>query len=85
MNEVMPMAPPIKKFRAGACCASIFENPVQTADGVKNLKNVRLARAYKSRDGEWRETPSFRESDIPKAIVALQKAYEYLVMEASKN
>ena len=54
---------------------------LQAADGIKNLKNVRLARAYKSRDGEWRETPSFRESDIPKAIVALQKAYEYLVME----
>ena len=46
---------------------------------------TRLARAYKSRDGEWRETPSFRESDIPKAIVALQKAYEFLVMEAKRT
>ena len=34
---------------------------------------------YKDRNGEWQGTHSLSINEVPKAITALQKAYEYLV------
>ena len=35
---------------------------------------------YKSSDGEWKSTYSLDVNEIPRAIPALSKAYEYLIM-----
>ena len=36
-------------------------------------------RAYKDKDGNFQHTTSFKDNDIPKAVLALTKAYDYLV------
>ena len=69
---------PEKRFKVGACTASIFSNEVNTADGKKDLKSVSLQRTYKDKDGSFKHTTSFKVNDIPKAVLALSKAYEYL-------
>ncbi len=65
---------PEKKFKAGAVSAIIWRN--ETAKG--SYASVQLDRRYK--DGEiWKSTNSLRINDLPKAVLVLSKAYEYLV------
>lgn len=75
------MAEPIKSFKVGACKASIFVNKVNTAKGIVSMKNVNLQKTYKDKEGNFQHVTSFGINDIPKAQLALSKAYEYLAME----
>ena len=75
------MAQPEKRFKVGACTASVFVNEVAGRNGVGILKSVSLQRAYRDKEGNFQHTASFKANDIPKAILALSKAYEYLVMD----
>ena len=74
------MAGPEKRFRCGACEASVFENEITAAGKQVKVKKVAFQKRYKSSDGEWKSTYSLDVNEIPKAILALSKAYEYLTM-----
>lgn len=69
-------APPIWKTAAGGVQLAIWKN---NAPRGGSFRTVTLDRRFKRTNGEWGSTASFRMNDIPKAIVALQKAYEQLV------
>ncbi len=70
---------PLKKFRAGAISATVWENQTVNSEGqVVSFKNVTFDRSYKDAKGEWQNTNALRASDLPKAILVLNKAYEYL-------
>ncbi|MAF99298.1 MAG: hypothetical protein CMH61_01680 [Nanoarchaeota archaeon] len=72
---------PEKKFRAGAVSATIWRNAGQNQQGeAVEYRTISLDRVYKDRDGNWKNTSSLRVNDLPKATIALQKAYEYLVI-----
>lgn len=73
------MAQPEKRFRFGAVSASVFANEIDTKDGKAKVSNVSLQRTYRDKNGNFQNSSSFRANDIPKAILALSKAYEYLV------
>ncbi len=75
------MAQPEKRFKVGACVASVFSNEVDTSDGKIDVKSVSLQRIYKDKDGTFKHTASFKANDIPKAVLALTKAYEYLTSD----
>ncbi len=64
---------PEKKFRAGAVSATIWRN--ESAKG--SYATVQLDRSYKDGDA-WKSTGSLRINDLPKAVLVLNKAYEYL-------
>ncbi len=72
------MSNPVKKFSAGAVQVAIWEN-----DGKEGAKfnTVSIQRSYKDKDGEWKSSNSLNTSDLPKAILTLQKAYEYLALK----
>ena len=70
------MGKPIKSFKYGTVETAVFEN--QTAKGA--IKKVVLNKRDKSAEGEWKSTTSLDANDIPKAMLALSKAYEFLVM-----
>ncbi|MBN1940797.1 MAG: hypothetical protein JW772_01290 [Candidatus Diapherotrites archaeon] len=68
---------PIKKFKAGGIQVAVWEN--QGKEG-NVFNSVSLDKRYK--DGEeWKSSSSFKLNDLPKAILALQKAYEYLALK----
>lgn len=73
---------PEKKFRAGAISATIWRNQITTKDGQdREIRTVSFQRSYKDKDSdEWKTTSSLRTMDLPKAVVVLNKAYEYLVL-----
>ena len=75
------MAQPEKRFKVGACTASVFVNEVMGKSGKASIKSVSLQRTYKDKEGNFQHTTSFGINDVPKAILALCKAYEYLVSD----
>ena len=74
------MAKPEKKFQCGVIEASIFENEINQHGKPIKIKKVAFQKRYKSSDGSWKSTNSLDVNDLPKAILSLSKAYEYLVL-----
>jgi hypothetical protein len=69
---------PEKIIMVGPCRVSIFRN-VCLKDGQEiEIPKVLLEVRYKDKHGRWRGTHSLSLREIPKAILALQKAFEYL-------
>jgi hypothetical protein len=74
-------AGPLKSFRSGALQVAIWDNEGLSADGApQTYKSVTFERRYKDKSGEWKSTNNLRTNDLPKAILILQKAYEYLIL-----
>ncbi len=73
---------PDKKSKAGGVTATVWKgiSPKGTA-----YFNVQLGRSYKDKDNNWKTTSSFRENDVPKAMVLLQKAYEYVILQQTNT
>lgn len=78
-SEVVKMAKPEKSFRCGGCEASVFENQILKGGKSIAIKKIAFQKRYKNADGEWDSTHSLDINEIPKAILVLQQAYEYLV------
>lgn len=72
------MAKPEKKFQHGGVSASIFVNELSVNGQVVEKMTVSPQRSYKDKNDEWQTSTSFGINDIPKLIVALSKAYDYL-------
>ncbi|MBI2550528.1 hypothetical protein HYV83_05115 [Candidatus Woesearchaeota archaeon] len=78
-NAAIPNLPD-KKFKAGGLTATVWKgiSPKGTT-----YFNVQLGRSYKDKDNNWKNTSSLRENDVPKAMVLLQKAYEYVILQTT--
>ena len=72
------MAKPEISFKVGAVRACVFRNTVAQGGKMVPLPKVVLEVRYKDKTGKWNGTNSLSLNDIPKAILALQKAFEYL-------
>ena len=82
LDEVMNKKRPEKKFRAGPLSATIWANEGKNDKGeAVTYKTISFERNYMDKDGNWQKTNSLRPSDLPKALLVLQKAYEYLVLD----
>ena len=79
------MAQPEKRYRCGGCEAAIFENEIVKGNQSVKIKKVAFQKRYKTPDGEWRTTGSLEVNDLPKAILALSKAYQYLVLSSDNT
>ena len=74
---------PVKKFNSGQISVAVWENI--SKDG-KTFHTVSLQRSYKSKDdAEWKKSHSLRVHDLPKAMLVLQKAYEFLALRPDPN
>ena len=71
---------PDKKFKAGGITATVWKG-VSPKGAV--YFNVQISRSYKDKDNNWKNTSSLRENDVPKAMVLLQKAYEYVILQTT--
>ena len=77
---------PEQNFKVGAVRAAIWPTTIFNQDGTSfEKKKVVLDRRYKTKRGEWKSTSSLDVNDVPKAILALQKAYEYLMTGSGKE
>ena len=65
-------------FKVGAVRASVFRNTIEKAGQSIQMPKVAIEVRYKDKTGQWQGTNSLSLNDLPKAILALQKAFEYL-------
>lgn len=70
---------PEKIIMVGPCRVSIFRNLI-----VKDGKEIELPKfvlevRYRDKSGRWQSTSAMTIRELPKAILALQKAFDYLV------
>lgn len=72
---------PEKKFRAGSVTATIWKNTNQVDGKEVSFYTVALERSYKDKEDNWKTTSSLRSSDLPKAVLVANKAYEYLELK----
>jgi hypothetical protein len=77
-----PAKQPEAKFGpyAGGIGVAVWLNTIETADGRRETRSITIApRRYRDRQtGQWKDSGSFRPSDIPILLVGLQKAMEYV-------
>jgi hypothetical protein len=73
------MSKPEIVFKVGAVRAAIFRNTIEKAGKSIQLPKVVIEVRYKDKTGQWNGTNSLSINDLPKAILALQKAFEYLM------
>tara|TARA_Y100000310_G_C20682783_1_gene817022 strand:- start:1192 stop:1491 length:300 start_codon:yes stop_codon:yes gene_type:complete len=74
---------PEKKLRSGSVYLTIWKNKKQiNNDKVAYYYTVTLERRYK-KDGEWKASNTYRVNDLPKAVMLLDKAYEFMTLEKS--
>ena len=71
---------PKAKFNAGAVQVAVWEN--EGKEGTL-FETVTIDKRYKAGD-EWKSTNSFKVNELPKAILALQKAYEHLALKETE-
>ena len=70
-------------FKIGAVRASVFRNTIQKNGQSIQLPKVVIEVRYKDNAGQWQGTNTLSTNDIPKAVLALQKAFEYLMEHKS--
>ncbi len=73
------MVKPEIVFKVGAVRASVFRNFIEKNGKSISLPKVALEVRYKDKTGQWQGTNSLSLNDLPKSILALQKAYDYLM------
>ena len=62
---------PVDKIKVGGVTVDVWENKGEHSV----FHTFSMQRSYKQGE-EWKNTTSLRDQDLPKAILALQKAYE---------
>ena len=73
------MPKPEKVFKVGAVRASIFRNLLQQQGKSITIPKVVLEVRYKDKTGKWKSANSFSTNEVPKAILALQKTFDYML------
>jgi hypothetical protein len=84
-KEMNEMNKPIKKFRAGAISATVWENHSVKNNETITYSSITIERAYKDKDGKWQSTSSYRVMDLPKVELVTRKAYEFLAMSTDSQ
>jgi len=72
------MVKPVKKFSAGGIQVAVWEN--EGKEGT-SYYSVSMSKRYKDKNEEWKDSSSLKQTDLPKAVLALNKAYEYLTLK----
>ncbi len=73
---------PEKKFSTGAIQATVWRNNAKSKNGeAVEFRTISFDRRYKDKEGNWQSSKSLRITDLPKAVVVLNKAFEYAVLK----
>ncbi len=73
---------PVIVFKVGAVRASVFRNTIVKNGQSISLPKVVIEVRFKDKtSGEWSGTNSMSINDLPKAILALQKSFEFLTTQ----
>ncbi|MBN2420649.1 hypothetical protein JXB27_00015 [Candidatus Woesearchaeota archaeon] len=78
------MDKPEKVFKAGVIQASVFRNE-RKVNGVDTyIPSVSFQKRYQE-EGQWKTTGVLDTRDLPKAVLVLSKAFDYLVSKGDEE
>lgn len=70
------------KIRVGGVHVSIWKNETEMG---KRRTSICVQRVYRDQNGNWKNTQYLHLNDIPKLILALQKAYEEITLNGQSR
>jgi len=76
---------PVARFKHGSITASIFENEVKKNGNSFTVSKVVLQKSFLDKNEHWQTTSSLDTNDVPKAIMALTKAYDFVTRSEAKG
>jgi hypothetical protein len=76
---------PEHKIRSGPISATIWKNESDGPQGKVTYRTVSFERTYKDKNGQWQTTNKLRSNDIPRAVLVLNKAYEFLALNEQEE
>ncbi len=82
-KQGVPPNRPVKKYRIGSLSGVLWKNEKDMGDkGIISFLTANLKRSWKDKNtGDWRsETLNLRKSDIPKAVILLNKLLEEMYL-----
>ena len=60
----------------------MWRNNTKSKNGDSlEFRTISFDRRYKDKEGNWQSTKTLRIADLPKAVVVLNKAFEYAVLK----
>ena len=69
---------PVKRFKRGSCVVSIFLNEVEREGYTIQIPKAVFQKRFRDKEGAWKTTSSLDTSDIPRAVLCLNAAFDYL-------
>jgi len=77
---------PIKEFRVGGVRAAIWRREVEQDGKTIITHSVKIQKTYRDKTtDEWKTTEFFYPADLPKLVLAAQKAFEYVSLRESEE
>lgn len=77
---------PVQKFRVGSVAASIWKRSNKAPDEKQFVTyQVSLDRTWLDKEGNYHSSNSFGLNEVPKAILAMEQAYEFIATKASSE
>jgi len=76
---------PTARFKHGSITVSIFENEVKKNGNTFTVSKVVLQKSFLDKNQHWQTTSSLDTNDVPKAIMALTKAYDFVTRSEAKG
>lgn len=74
---------PVQKFQAGGVQAALWKNAKKVNGSDVETLSVSIDRRYKDKSGAWQSTRSLHANDVPKAVLVLLKAYDFMTSKQS--
>ena len=72
---------PERVFQHGGVKAAIFVNEHEKDGESFTKKSISVQKIYRDKEGMFKTTTSLYVNDLPKAILVLQKAFDYLTVK----
>ena len=72
---------PEKVFQHGGVKAAIFVNEHDKDGQSFTKKRISVQKVYRDKEGMFKTTTSLEVNDLPKAVLVLQKAFDYLTVK----
>lgn len=77
---------PEKKFQAGGVSVALWKNKAKLKSGQEiETLSATIDRRYMDKDGKWQSSSSLKLNDIPKALLALGQAYQYMATKSENG
>jgi hypothetical protein len=77
---------PEARWQIGSISVSVFQNEARKTNGETfPVRKIVMQKTFRDDSGNYRNTNSLDVSEIPKAILALEKAYEHCVLTPNRE